>query len=153
MKVCLRIDCGKPVSARGLCHNHWTQDWRRRNPERDKQIAKKWRDTHREQERERQKTPKRRYDAAKGRAKYKNKAFSLTYEQYAALIILPCHYCDGKLGMVTTSTGLDRIDNSKGYSIDNVLPCCTSCNRTRGDRFTVDETLKIIQLILKLRSL
>lgn len=29
--------------------------------------------------------------------------------------------------------GIDRIDSSKGYSIDNCVPCCTMCNRMKLD--------------------
>lgn len=28
--------------------------------------------------------------------------------------------------------GIDRLDNSKPHTIDNVVPCCTKCNRERG---------------------
>lgn len=27
--------------------------------------------------------------------------------------------------------GLDRIDNTKGYEIDNVVPCCKTCNKAK----------------------
>lgn len=30
--------------------------------------------------------------------------------------------------------GLDRIDNSKGHILNNVVPCCWACNNLRGDR-------------------
>lgn len=30
--------------------------------------------------------------------------------------------------------GLDRIDNTKGHTLDNVVPCCWSCNNLRGSR-------------------
>ena len=29
--------------------------------------------------------------------------------------------------------GIDRIDSSSGYTIDNVVPCCWTCNRMKGD--------------------
>lgn len=29
--------------------------------------------------------------------------------------------------------GLDRIDSSKGHTISNVVPCCWTCNRMKGD--------------------
>jgi len=35
-----------------------------------------------------------------------------------------CHYCGEKL----KSVGFDRVDNSKGYIHDNVVPCCGGCN-------------------------
>jgi 5-methylcytosine-specific restriction endonuclease McrA len=30
--------------------------------------------------------------------------------------------------------GLDRIDNNKGHTLDNVVPCCWECNKLRGSR-------------------
>ncbi len=35
--------------------------------------------------------------------------------------------CDGHLH------GLDRVDNAKGYELDNVQPCCFSCNFMKND--------------------
>lgn len=43
-----------------------------------------------------------------------------------------------KKGNAITATfkyhGLDRIDNDKGHTLDNVLPCCWACNNLRGGR-------------------
>lgn len=44
---------------------------------------------------------------------------------------------DGNLSK--TGVGLDRIENSKGYIISNVVPCCGSCNKIRGNNLTSDE--------------
>jgi len=49
-----------------------------------------------------------------------------------------CYYC-GFLGLI----GVDRIDNSKGHIVGNMLPCCAVCNLTRGDRFTVGQMILI----------
>lgn len=35
-------------------------------------------------------------------------------------------------------TGLDRRDSSRGYDLDNVVPCCRACNVAKND-MTVDE--------------
>jgi hypothetical protein len=34
--------------------------------------------------------------------------------------------------------GLDRVDNGKGYEIDNVVPCCKECNYAKCDRTQKD---------------
>jgi hypothetical protein len=61
------------------------------------------------------------------------------------LIEKPCYYCGDGLNNVktvrTSSTkiktyhynGIDRIDNSKGYIKDNVVPCCNICNKAKRD--------------------
>lgn len=74
---------------------------------------------------------------------------TLTEEQIKNLISLPCHYCgevasnymihnSNHKGKVYTSNGglayngLDRVDNTKGYILDNVVPCCKYCNSAKG---------------------
>ena len=49
-----------------------------------------------------------------------------------------CVYCGAKRYL-----GLDRIDNSKGHTKENVVVCCKDCNWIRGDRYTLEE-MKII---------
>lgn len=53
-----------------------------------------------------------------------------TIEKYASieLMTLPCSYCG-----LEHAHGLDRLDNSKGHSKDNVVPCCEKCNYLLGD--------------------
>lgn len=33
-----------------------------------------------------------------------------------------------------TYNGLDRVDSSRGHTVDNVVPCCWECNRMKGNR-------------------
>jgi hypothetical protein len=62
--------------------------------------------------------------------------YNLTVEWYIHNIqSKPCHYC----GRVCDKMGCDRIDNSKGHTQDNCLPCCLECNQARSDAFTVTE--------------
>lgn len=53
-----------------------------------------------------------------------------------------CSYCG------FPATGFDRVDNSKGHSKDNVVPCCKECNVARMDNFTFDE-MKVIGLTIR----
>lgn len=39
-----------------------------------------------------------------------------------------CFYC-GSLG----PNGIDRVDNSKGYTVENTVSCCWPCNRAKMD--------------------
>lgn len=58
-----------------------------------------------------------------------------------------CVYCgDNK------KIGCDRIDNSKGHTKDNVVPCCIECNAARNNNFTYDEMLEIGKAIRKVKE-
>lgn len=37
------------------------------------------------------------------------------------------------------SIGVDRIDNSVPYSLENIIPCCGPCNAVRGGVLTHEE--------------
>ena len=43
--------------------------------------------------------------------------------------------------------GIDRKDNSKGYTIENCVPCCTYCNYAKRDRKLSDFTERIDNLV------
>ena len=52
-----------------------------------------------------------------------------------------CHYCDAIPSQIKKTNGnnghyiangIDRIDNDRGYLIDNVVPCCRPCNIAKG---------------------
>ncbi len=81
-------------------------------------------------------------------AKKKGLTFELTLLEFIDLTQRPCYYC----GFIELYNGLDRIDNSKGYSKDNVVPCCALCNITRGNRFTKREFELIGKVIKKIRE-
>lgn len=51
-----------------------------------------------------------------------------------------CYYCDNP-PTDEQINGIDRIDNSKGYLIDNVVSCCTVCNISKGTA-TIDNFIK-----------
>ena len=83
------------------------------------------------------------------KAGYRGLAWELTQEQFLDLTGKSCHYCGveprqtydriGSNGAYTYN-GIDRVDNSKGYVIENCVPCCGRCNRAKDvmglDEFT-----------------
>lgn len=119
--------------------------WRQNNPERFKEL------THIYTERNKTK-PSYRLNKAKAKSKERGIPFDISLEDYTNLISKPCYYCNGKLGVVKMGVGLDRIDSSKGYIINNVLSCCGICNMIKGETFTMDEALVAVQAILSFRS-
>ena len=67
----------------------------------------------------------------------RNFEWSISKEQFRHLTKQNCQYCGCEPSREQTAqycngtyiyNGLDRVDNSKGYTIDNVVPCCTTCN-------------------------
>lgn len=68
-----------------------------------------------------------------------NRIFELTREEFIRLTSSDCHYCGntpsnicnlGKNGSYTYN-GIDRVDNTKGYTLNNCVPCCETCNRAK----------------------
>lgn len=41
------------------------------------------------------------------------------------------------------SIGVDRVDNERGYDLDNIVACCGPCNRIKANFFTFEEMRKI----------
>ena len=57
------------------------------------------------------------------RASARRISWTLTLDQYVALQAAgACTYCGGALP--TNGSGLDRIDNHRGYEVGNVVPSC-----------------------------
>ena len=63
--------------------------------------------------------------------------FLLTFEQFSTIVTTTCIYC-GSPGSQPIGDrlvcGVDRIDNERGYTLDNVAPCCADCNLAKGNR-------------------
>lgn len=80
----------------------------------------------------------------KSNAKARGLKFELTNEECVKLFKSNCKYCqigptnNGKRQKVKGDirfkyTGIDRVDSSKDYTIDNVVPCCKQCNISKND--------------------
>jgi hypothetical protein len=73
----------------------------------------------------------------KRNAKIRNLSFLLSDEEVRSLSKQNCHYCGLEPKQKAHQkysngdyiyNGIDRINNSKGYEIENVVPCCVTCN-------------------------
>ncbi|MDD4873362.1 MAG: hypothetical protein PHE15_00065 [Dehalococcoidales bacterium] len=69
-------------------------------------------------------------------------SWSLSEQEYYNISQENCYYCGSPPtqtrkgqgnGLDFTYNGLDRLDSSKGYLIDNVVPCCRKCNIAKND--------------------
>lgn len=85
-------------------------------------------------------------------AKSRNIEFLLTRKQFIKLIQKNCWYCgikpcvsadhldcNGKFA----HNGIDRVDNEKGYTVDNCVTCCGTCNRMKNTHTQRDFLAKI----------
>lgn len=78
--------------------------------------------------------PAPRFKLYRRHAKSRNLSFDLSREQFDSFWNIPCAYCGSDIKTI----GLDRVDNAKGYSIDNVVACCHPCNVAKGKMSTAE---------------
>lgn len=92
----------------------------------------------------------------KNNARKKKIEWELSKEDFENLVKNKCNYCGIEPLNIGKSTskftgnciynGIDRIDSSKGYIIDNVVSCCTKCNYMKN-RWSREEFLVHINKI------
>lgn len=68
----------------------------------------------------------------KRRANKKALNFDITKEDYQNLVQNKCYYCHRESNE-SHKNGIDRVDNTKGYSLDNCVTCCFECNAMKTD--------------------
>lgn len=96
-------------------------------------------------------------------ARKKNQEFTLSREDIKKVIFKDCFYCGGTPSMTPRRSkdstplkmpvnGLDRYDNTKGYTENNIVPCCSQCNYFKGGR-SGDEFIYLIHKIAKIHHL
>ena len=106
-------------------------------------------------ERSYHKTPEGYYRHLKKKAKERKKDFNITKDEFKKWFLgqkKKCCYCDCVLiydNKVGTSPSVDRMDNSKGYSLDNICLCCVRCNKAKNIFFTYEEMLVVGKAIKK----
>ncbi len=83
-------------------------------------------------------------------------ANELTIQQFIDAIRQPCRYCGRvgvgelvlKSGQSRRYNGLDRRDNRHGYTSENIVTCCKTCNSMKG-QMTEAEFLQHIQIVME----
>ena len=98
---------------------------------------------------------KRVYKNYINRAKQLNKMFSIPEDMFKTLTQSECFYCGVKPNQQAKANGkyneyvhngLDRVDNSLGYTPDNVVPCCGNCNMMKRSSHINDFITKIFKI-------
>jgi len=89
-------------------------------------------------------------------AKRRNLEFDLSELEFFSLIESNCYYCglppqntnNGKHTKRFKYTGIDRLNNSKGYSLSNCVPCCHKCNDSKKN-YSIDEWMQWLDRLYK----
>jgi 5-methylcytosine-specific restriction endonuclease McrA len=175
-RQCIVEGCLESKHGHGLCRKHYrevdrdaqaerTKKWREqnktklkkekaeyaaKNAERLREKSKRWYYANKDKVRARDTTPNAKFKTLRNTAKRRQISFDLDFQFYSALAGLPCFYCLGPLPVF--GHGVDRKDNSKGYTKENVVPCCQQCNALKRDVLTVQETKAAIQAIYEVRK-
>ena len=89
-----------------------------------------------------------RWSRAKARAKFRKMPFEVSLDDFRNIITSPCVYCKGPI--TGEGGGMDRLDNSRGYELDNVSPCCTECNRVRSSTYTPEEMRRVLGTAMRI---
>jgi hypothetical protein len=127
--------CDEPAKTKGLCKAHYQHDYTK--------THKPALQTQREYQSKYRKTLKGRYKSLREGAAKREVPVELTVEEYSK-IVKPntCFYCSR--GLPEFGHGLDRKDNTIGYTTGNVVPCCRSCNHIKSDTLSFDEMVMIM---------
>lgn len=88
-------------------------------------------------------------------ARKRNYAWGLNLEQFRSLIFSCCHYCGQEpsnpgakdIKNTVKFSGIDRVDNHLGYTLENSVSCCTICNQMKRV-LSVDDWLAHITKVL-----
>lgn len=132
MAKCKIQNCNEKIKCKDLCHKHYNSINYRK---------------HIEKRREYDKSFPRRFKKLEALCKREKIPLDITYQGWLSLIKSNvCHYCPNSLP--THGYSLDRKVFDLGYTLDNVVPCCETCNIAKRDTFTYEE-FKVMMKALK----
>ncbi len=142
MWIC-RCDCGKEYAVRAMDLRRGATKscgcWHKEFKFKDKGVA----------------TLQGVYATYRNSARIRGLEFNLPKDAFERLILKNCHYCGAPPSNLYKSrygngdcayNGIDRLDNSKGYTLKNIVPCCKTCNIAKRDS-TIDEFMAWIRRI------
>lgn len=75
-------------------------------------------------------------------AKKRGYTFRISFADFLKITQRNCYYCGGNPAALAHSSkgktvyrynGLDRVHNRRGYTLNNVVPCCKTCNYAKRD--------------------
>jgi len=146
------------------CYLQYNREYMKNNPEqrakkskaerkRRNKFTEEQKENNRKKSRLYKRTLRARYKFCLKRAENRKLSFTLSFEDFCDLAVKACYYCSNLLCKISENcSNIDRIDSSKGYDLENVLPCCAQCNRIKSDYLTVEETEAAVKAIIKIRQ-
>ena len=93
----------------------------------------------------RQKRPDVMYKRYQIDAKRRNILFQIEKEFAISLYLSSCCYCGASPCPVN---GIDRVDNNKGYVVDNCVSCCNRCNEVKSN-YSLEETMEHVKKMIQ----
>ena len=127
VRIC--VDCGSEYSIFKTHSNHESKRCNFCNKTQKNQDAKRiYRD--RNYKNEMFKNKQRYYKEYINNALRREYEFLLNFEEFSEIVDKECYYCHHNIPEETN--GIDRVDNSKGYTKENTVPCCEMCNRMKS---------------------
>lgn len=149
----------KDIEKRRALAREYSHRVRAANPEKYRARCRKWYADHLEDARgikraDWKKHPVRSlpslFNILRAKSAARGLPMDLSFDEYVALTSADCCYCHGPLPK--SGYGLDRKNSSLGYSIENCVPCCKTCNRIRGeDDISYEEMFEVMKLLQRLR--
>jgi hypothetical protein len=85
------------------------------------------------------------YASYRSRAEKKDLEFAITNDDYRTIIKQDCYLC-GKKTTDSNTNGIDRVDNTVGYTIENCKACCKECDHMKN-QFGLDTLTEKIEKI------
>lgn len=138
------------------------KEWDKANSQKRKEISRRYYKKHHKKELQRtkkyrehypekiretairhRKTEKGYYSSYRGGAVRRGYSFELEHNDFIRILKGNCVYCGSENAM-----GIDRVDNTIGYTLSNSVSCCAHCNRMKwahSTQFFFNHILKIIR--------
>jgi hypothetical protein len=93
---------------------------------------------------------KQKYYRLRAAAEKRNLDNTISFEEYCKIIKdRECHYCDISFAD-EVGYNLNRVDSNKGYTPENVKPCCGKCNILMSNFSKEDLKARLIKIYKRL---
>ncbi len=69
------------------------------------------------------------WNTFKSEAKRRKIKIEINFQEFTTILKTNCFYCND----IVDTIGIDRIDNDKHYTFDNVIRCCVTCNKMKSN--------------------